>query len=59
MGGTLSFGKWVHDNASLSSSSRQADFSDFGAKAVVDLKFLLRVELFHLQQKPVDAELAK
>ena len=49
MGGTLSFGKRVHDNASLSSSSGQADFSDFGAEGVVDLEFLLRVELFHLE----------
>ena len=49
MGGTLSFGKWVHDNASLSSSSGQADSSDLGVKGVINFEFLLRVELFHLQ----------
>ena len=43
MGGTLSFGKWVHAYASLSTFSGQANFCNFAAKSLVDPEFLLRV----------------
>ena len=49
----------MHVDASLSSSSWEADFCDFGTKRLTNLEFLLRVQLFHLQYKPVNAKAAK